>query len=121
MVPLGTFSRRALMAAAAPAALGPAAEARQRQPPPLAFVKAVILDVLPTESGTGFALTFDAWLEHADSALPRDLSGQTVVAAATSTAKARAFVATALRNKASIALEQVGFDVAPDRVAVVLI
>jgi hypothetical protein len=120
MHPLGTLSRRALVAAAAPASLGAAAEARQRQPP-LAFVKAVILDVLPTESGTGFALTFDAWLEHADSALPRDLSGQTVVAAATSTAKARAFVATALRNKASIALEQAGFDVAPDRVAVVLI
>jgi hypothetical protein len=120
MVQLGALSRRALVAAAAPAARGPGAEARRRKPPPppLAFVKAVITDVGQAASGGGFSVSFVAWLHH-PGATPINLSGQTEVAAATGATQVRAFVATALRSKASIALEP-SAAVPPDRVSVVL-
>lgn len=119
MLPFVALSRRALVAAAAPLAFGPGAQARQRQPePPLAFVNAVITDIGQAASGRGFSVSFLAWLHHPGSA-PINLSGQTEVAAATGATQARAFVATALRSKASIALEP-SAAVPPHRVSVVL-
>ena len=97
----------------------PRAADTKGEPPPLAFL-AIAITGVSNQAGGAFAWTFMAWLTHPEFG-KKDMSGMTEVSAGTSAAQSREFIATAVRSRASIALDQAGYDVPPDRIAVVLL
>jgi hypothetical protein len=102
------------------AVAGPAPGVAGEAPlPPLAFLAIAITGVL-SQSGGAFTWTFMAWLVHSGIG-KRDMSGTTEVSVGTSAARSREFIATAVRGRASIALDNAGYDVPPDRIAAVVL
>ena len=86
--------------------------------PPLAFLAVAVTGV--DNQASDFVWTFMAWLVHPEFG-KKDMSGLTVMSVGTSAAQSREFIATAVRSRASIALDAAGYDVPPDRIAAVVL
>lgn len=128
MVPIPSLSRRALVAAAALLAAGPAADARKRKrkrrpKPPLAFATVTVAGVVFTEPGqepAGFVWKLKGELELASGAR-FDLPGEVPTPTASTDAQTRERIARGVREGASFTLGFVGIKIPPDRIQVTLL
>jgi hypothetical protein len=127
MRPLSAHSRRALVAAslfAAPTVAAKKKRKKKRPPPPLAFAVARVTNVLasasPSESR--FTLAFDLDLLYPAGAFNFSSNGPPVPVAAAATAQQmRAALVAQVRASSASVLDNEGFDVPADRIAVTLL
>jgi hypothetical protein len=129
MLPLSALSRRAVVAAgllAAPAAAAKKKRKKRRKkppPPPLAFAVARVTNVnaVSSPSGSHFSLAWDLALLYPAEAFDFDSNGPLVqVAAAATEQQMRAALVAEVRRSSASVLDNAGFAVPADRIAVAL-
>jgi hypothetical protein len=120
MLPLSSLSRRALVAAAAVAALAPHAEASKRKKPPLAFVAVRVTDINP-QGVVGFRWDFTGIAIHPGNGTNVLVTGTVVVDAGASNTETRSEITAAAKSAATAALLSQGAVAPEDRIAVTLL
>jgi hypothetical protein len=125
MLPLAALGRAATVAAAAIAARGPAADARKRRQPPLAFLAIAVqrVELVAGADGRFYRWTIQAQLRAPDlSDFTRDLTDTVTSTGTTASAEeTRAQIVGGARSLARTFLLQAGHDVSEDRIAVVML
>jgi hypothetical protein len=128
MLPLSALSRRALVAAgflaAAPAAAARKKRKKKRPTPPLAFAVARVTGVnaIDSPSGPHFSLEFDLSLLYPAGGFDFDSNGPPVpVAAGATERQLRAALVAEVRASSASVLDNQGFAVPADRIAVAVV
>ena len=121
MLPLSALSRRALVIAAAFAALAPGAEAGKHHKPPLAVASVVLVDITPSSPGV-FNWAFQGAVVHTESGNQARLNSSGDITPTATTDQARKEIVSLMRFRAVEALRnQRGLEVPQGRIAVVLL
>ncbi len=125
MLSLSALGRAATVAAATVAARGPAADARKRRRPPLAFLAIAVqrVELVAGADGRFYRWTYQAQLRAPGFGdFTRDLSDTVAGTGTTASAEeTRAQIGGGARSLARTFLLQAGHDVPEDRIAVVML